>query len=163
MPNIEEATLSSSVSLLETVTHLSHPTPPSTAGPMPSLILPPPPQTTLQASEPVETAASFQDLEVKTSPHIHPATRRMTTTRPVTTSWTTRGIRRTTVRPLSTAPAAPVATQPAYVESGSAEGSGDQELGISGDQEASGASSLGKMGSLADGLHPVPSLLAKFV
>ncbi|KAL8198390.1 UNVERIFIED_CONTAM: hypothetical protein K2H54_008605, partial [Gekko kuhli] len=36
-----------------------------------------------------------------------------------------------------------VTTQPAFVESGSAEGSGDQEIGISGDQEASGAGSAG--------------------
>ncbi|KAJ6658757.1 hypothetical protein lerEdw1_019678, partial [Lerista edwardsae] len=123
---------------------ISHATPPATVPPVDSRRrLPPPPQTTPQASELAKTAAGSHHEEVRTSPRSQPVTRRMTTARPVTTSGVHHGLRHTTVRPISTAPVVPVTPQPAYVESGSAEGSGDQEMGISGDQEGSGAASAG--------------------
>ncbi|NWV29599.1 AGRIN protein, partial [Origma solitaria] len=52
--------------------------------------------------------------------------------------------RSATARPLATAPVVLATSQPGYGESGSAEGSGDQELGTSGDQESSGAGSAGE-------------------
>ncbi|XP_077168348.1 agrin isoform X5 [Paroedura picta] len=126
----------------ESITVASHTTPPTTTRPLDSL-LPPPPRTTPLTFETARTAASSRHSEVKPSPQSHPVTRRTTTARPATTAWTPHGVRRTTIRPLSTAPIVPATTQPAFVESGSAEGSGDQEIGISGDQEASGASAIG--------------------
>ncbi|XP_077787491.1 agrin isoform X2 [Podarcis muralis] len=124
----------------ESITHASHATPPATLG----SLLPPTPQATPQVPELPRTPGSSQHFEVKASPQSHPVTRRISTSpRPATTAWTTHGVRQTTIRPLSTAPVVPVTSQPAYVEPGSAEGSGDPEMGISGDQEGSGASSTG--------------------
>uniref|UniRef100_A0A8C3PNT1 Agrin n=1 Tax=Calidris pygmaea TaxID=425635 RepID=A0A8C3PNT1_9CHAR len=100
----------------ESITHTSHTSPPT-----PSLL-----------------------LEARPTERAHPTTRRITTARPATTPWMTHGVYKTTVRPLSTAPVVLATTQPPFVESGSAEGSGDQEMGISGDQESSGAGSAGE-------------------
>uniref|UniRef100_A0A8D2KTG3 Agrin n=1 Tax=Varanus komodoensis TaxID=61221 RepID=A0A8D2KTG3_VARKO len=114
----------------ESITHAGHPpTAPTTTRPLDSLLLPPPPRTTPQAPEVAKTASSSW---VTAPPH------------PATTAWTTHGVGQTTVRPLSTAPVVPATSQPAYVESGSAEGSGDPEMGTSGDQEGSGARATGK-------------------
>uniref|UniRef100_A0A8C5IU79 Agrin n=1 Tax=Junco hyemalis TaxID=40217 RepID=A0A8C5IU79_JUNHY len=75
----------------------------------------------------------------------HPTTRRVTTARPATTTaWVTHGVHKATVRPLATVPVVAATSQPGYSESGSAEGSGDQDMGTSGDQEASGAGSAGE-------------------
>lgn len=65
----------------------------------------------------------------------------------------THGVLKTTVRPLSTSPVVLATTQPPYAESGSAEGSGDQEMSISGDQESSGAGSAGEHHFWAFGGH----------
>ncbi|TRZ05871.1 hypothetical protein HGM15179_021236, partial [Zosterops borbonicus] len=46
-----------------------------------------------------------------------------------------------TILPLATVPVVVTTGQPGYAESGSAEGSGDQDLVTSGDQESSGAGS----------------------
>uniref|UniRef100_A0A8C0FVF4 Agrin n=1 Tax=Bubo bubo TaxID=30461 RepID=A0A8C0FVF4_BUBBB len=97
-----------------------------------------------QCHEPTELATSSLLLEAKPTERGHPTTRRIATARPATTPWMTHGVYKTTVRPLSTAPVVLATTQPAYVESGSAEGSGDQEMGSSGDQESSGAGSAGE-------------------
>ncbi|KYO31536.1 agrin isoform C [Alligator mississippiensis] len=64
----------------------------------------------------------------------------------------------TTVRPISTAPVVPATIQPAFAESGSAEGSGDQEMGISGDQEASGAGSAGEEEPEESQVTPTPAI-----
>lgn len=113
--------------------------------PLDKLILPPPLQLSTQAPEPTELASSPPlTEEAKPTPRAHPTTRRITTARPATTPWMTHGAAKTTVRPLATSPVVLATTQPAYVESGSAEGSGDQEMGTSGDQEASGAGSAGE-------------------
>uniref|UniRef100_A0A8B9SYN4 Agrin n=1 Tax=Anas platyrhynchos TaxID=8839 RepID=A0A8B9SYN4_ANAPL len=64
----------------------------------------------------------------------------------------------TTVRPLATSPVLLATTQPAYVESGSAEGSGDQEMGTSGDQEASGGGSAGERPLWLSGVTPTPAI-----
>uniref|UniRef100_A0A8C3K008 Agrin n=1 Tax=Calidris pygmaea TaxID=425635 RepID=A0A8C3K008_9CHAR len=113
----------------ESITHTSHTSPPTPLPTLPldKLILPPPLRLTTQAPEPTELATS--------------SLLRITTARPATTPWMTHGVYKTTVRPLSTAPVVLATTQPPFVESGSAEGSGDQEMGISGDQESSGAGS----------------------
>uniref|UniRef100_A0A8D0BR09 Agrin n=1 Tax=Salvator merianae TaxID=96440 RepID=A0A8D0BR09_SALMN len=118
----------------------SHTTPPATLRPSDTLLLPSPPQTTPQASERARAAGKSQHMEAKPSPPSHPATRRVTTT----PAWTTHSVRQSTIRPLSTAPVVPATSQPAYVESGSAEGSGDPEMGISGDLEGSGVGSAGE-------------------
>ncbi|XP_061458105.1 agrin isoform X2 [Rhineura floridana] len=128
----------------ESITHTSPVTPPTTMAPLDPLLLPLPPQATPQASEQAETAGSSQRIEVKASPQSHPVTRRISTPpRLATTAWTTHGVHQTTIRTLSIAPVVPITSQPAYVEPGSAEGSGDPEMGVSGDQEGSGASSAG--------------------
>uniref|UniRef100_A0A452IZZ2 Agrin n=1 Tax=Gopherus agassizii TaxID=38772 RepID=A0A452IZZ2_9SAUR len=101
-------------------------------------------ELTTRAPDPTETATSSLLFEARPIPRSQPATVRVTTARPATTTWTTQGIRRTTIRPLSTAPVVLATPPPVYSESGSAEGSGDPELGSSGDQEASGAGSAGK-------------------
>uniref|UniRef100_A0A452IZQ9 Agrin n=1 Tax=Gopherus agassizii TaxID=38772 RepID=A0A452IZQ9_9SAUR len=98
-------------------------------------------ELTTRAPDPTETATSSLLFEARPIPRSQPATVRVTTARPATTTWTTQGIRRTTIRPLSTAPVVLATPPPVYSESGSAEGSGDPELGSSGDQEASGAGS----------------------
>ncbi|TRZ05573.1 hypothetical protein HGM15179_021534, partial [Zosterops borbonicus] len=49
-----------------------------------------------------------------------------------------------TILPLATVPVVVTTGQPGYAESGSAEGSGDQDLVTSGDQESSGAGSAGE-------------------
>uniref|UniRef100_A0A8C3JZZ3 Agrin n=1 Tax=Calidris pygmaea TaxID=425635 RepID=A0A8C3JZZ3_9CHAR len=117
----------------ESITHTSHTSPPTPLPTLPldKLILPPPLRLTTQAPEPTELATS--------------SLLRITTARPATTPWMTHGVYKTTVRPLSTAPVVLATTQPPFVESGSAEGSGDQEMGISGDQESSGAGSAGEV------------------
>ncbi|XP_010003562.1 PREDICTED: agrin [Chaetura pelagica] len=129
----------------ESITHTSHISPPT---PLPTLpldkLILPPPRLTTQAPEPPELAASSPPLQARSTETSHPTTRRVTTARPATTPWVTHGVYKTTVRPLSTAPVVLTTPQPAYVESGSAEGSGDQEMGISGDQESSGAGSAGE-------------------
>ncbi|KAJ7306392.1 hypothetical protein JRQ81_009738 [Phrynocephalus forsythii] len=128
----------------ESIMHSGHTTPPTTVQPLDSLLLPPPPQTTPLASEQAKTAAGSQHFAGKAFHPSHPATRRATTTpHPATTSWTTHSVRQTSAHPLSTAPVTPAATPPAYVESGSAEGSGEPEMGTSGDQEGSGTGSAG--------------------
>nr|XP_009940178.1 PREDICTED: agrin [Opisthocomus hoazin] len=130
----------------ESITHTSHtstPTPLPTL-PLDKLILPPPLRLTTRAPEPTELATSTLLLEARPTERGHPTTRRITTARPATTPWMTHGVYKTTVRPLSTAPVVLATTQPTYVGSGSAEGSGDQEMGISGDQESSGAGSAGE-------------------
>ncbi|XP_067329099.1 agrin isoform X4 [Anolis sagrei] len=128
----------------ESITHAGHTTLPTTIRPSDSLLIPPPPQTTPQAPEQPKTAAGSRHFEDKASRLGHPVTRRTTTTpHPATTAWTTHSVRQTTIRPLSTAPVVPGTTQPAYVESGSAEGSGEPEMGTSGDQESSGMGSAG--------------------
>lgn len=118
---------------------------------MDKLILPPPLRLTTRAPEPTELATTSLLLEAKPTERDHPTTRRITTARPATTPWVTRGVSQTTVRPLSTAPVALATSQPAYAESGSAEGSGDQEMGTSGDQESSGAGSAGELALLGLG------------
>uniref|UniRef100_A0A8C8SKM8 Agrin n=1 Tax=Pelusios castaneus TaxID=367368 RepID=A0A8C8SKM8_9SAUR len=130
----------------ESITHVSHtvhPTPLPTL-PLDKLLHPPPLRLTTQAPSPTEMATPSLLFEAKPIPRSQPATRRVTTARPATTAWTTQGVRKTTVRPISTAPVVLATPQPASSESGSAEGSGDPELGISGDQEASGAGSAGE-------------------
>ncbi|XP_063001126.1 agrin [Elgaria multicarinata webbii] len=128
----------------ESITHASHTTPPATVRPLDSLLLPPPPRTTPQVAEQAETEASSRPFEDQPTRKSHQATKHTNAApHPATTAWTTHGVRQTTVRPLSTAPVVPVTPQPAYVESGSAEGSGDPEMGISGDQEGSGTSAAG--------------------
>lgn len=140
--------LTSPVLLLfsESITHTSHTSPPTPLPTLPldKLILPPPLQLTTRAPEPPELATTSLLLEARPTERGHTTTRRITTARPATTPWMTHGVYKTTVRPLSTAPVVLATTQPAYVESGSAEGSGDQEMGISGDQESSGAGSAGE-------------------
>ncbi|PKU32407.1 hypothetical protein llap_17288 [Limosa lapponica baueri] len=132
--------------LSESITHTSHTSPPTPLPTLPldKLILPPPLRLTTQAPEPTELATSSVLLEARPTERAHPTTRRITTARPATTPWMTHGVYKTTVRPLSTAPVVLATTQPPFVESGSAEGSGDQEMGISGDQESSGAGSAGE-------------------
>ncbi|XP_056364427.1 agrin [Oenanthe melanoleuca] len=63
---------------------------------------------------------------------------RVTTASPASPAWVTPGA---TARPLASAPVPAATGQPSSGESGSAEGSGDQDMGTSGDQEASGAGS----------------------
>ncbi|XP_027528896.1 agrin-like, partial [Neopelma chrysocephalum] len=127
----------------ESITHTSHPSPPTPLPTLPldRLVLPPPLPLTTQAPQPTEVATSSPPLEAKPTERGRPTTRRVTTARPATTPWATHGGHKTTVRPLSTAPVVLATPQPAYGESGSAEGSGDQEMGASGDQESSGAGS----------------------
>uniref|UniRef100_A0A8B9VHY7 Agrin n=1 Tax=Anas zonorhyncha TaxID=75864 RepID=A0A8B9VHY7_9AVES len=96
--------------------------------------------------------------EAKPTPRAHPTTRRITTARPATTPWMTHGVAKTTVRPLATSPVLLATTQPAYVESGSAEGSGDQEMGTSGDQEASGGGSAGEEEVEESQVTPTPAI-----
>ncbi|XP_074916320.1 agrin isoform X8 [Chelonoidis abingdonii] len=130
----------------ESITHMSHtvqPMPLPTV-PLDKLLRSPPLRLTTRAPDPTETATSSLLFEARPIPRSQPATVRVTTARPATTTWTTQGIRRTTIRPLSTAPVVLATPLPAYSESGSAEGSGDPELGSSGDQEASGAGSAGE-------------------
>uniref|UniRef100_A0A670Z176 Agrin n=1 Tax=Pseudonaja textilis TaxID=8673 RepID=A0A670Z176_PSETE len=88
------------------------------------------------------TSSSPWHSEDYVSHQSQPVTRRIAKPAVLSTlPWTTQGIRQTTARPLLTAPVVPATTPMAYVESGSAEGSGDPELGTSGDQEGSGTSS----------------------
>ncbi|KAK2521686.1 Agrn [Columba guinea] len=130
----------------ESITHTSHTAPPTPLPTLPldKLILPPPLRFTTRAPEPTELATTSLLLEAKPTERGHPTTRHITTARPATTPWVTHGASQTTVRPLSTAPVVLATSQPAYAESGSAEGSGDQEMGTSGDQESSGAGSAGE-------------------
>ncbi|XP_039223823.1 agrin isoform X4 [Crotalus tigris] len=125
--------------------HASHPTPPATQRPLDS-VPPLAPQITTSAPELTRIPSSSPwHSEDHASRQSQPVTRRITKPAVLSTlPWTTQGIRQTTARPLLTAPVVPAATQTAYVESGSAEGSGDPELGTSGDQEGSGASSAGE-------------------
>lgn len=146
-PNLPFPQLVFSLLLAESITHTSHSAPPTPLPTLPldKLILPPPLQLSTRAPEPTELASSPPLTEgAKPTPRAHPTTRRITTARPATTPWMTHGAAKTTVRPLATSPVVLATTQPAYVESGSAEGSGDQEMGTSGDQEASGAGSAGE-------------------
>ncbi|XP_065277420.1 agrin [Emys orbicularis] len=130
----------------ESITHVSHTVQPMPLPTLPldKLLHPPPLRLTTPAPNPTETATSSLLFKARPIPRSQPATVRVTTARPATTTWTTQGIRRTTIRPLSTTPVVLATPPPAYSESGSAEGSGDPELGISGDQEASGAGSAGE-------------------
>lgn len=132
--------------LVESITHTSHAMPPTPLPTLPldKLIIPPPLQLTTRATETTELATSSLLMEASPTARSHPTTRRVTTTRPATTPWMTHGVLKTTVRPLSTSPVVLATTQPAFAESGSAEGSGDQEMSISGDQESSGAGSAGE-------------------
>lgn len=129
--------------------HASHPTPPATQRPLDS-VPPLAPQITTLAPELTRTSSSPWHSEDYVSHQSQPVTRRIIKPAILSTlPWTTQGIRQTTARPLLTAPVVPAATQMAYVESGSAEGSGDPELGTSGDQEGSGTSSAGMLHTLA--------------
>ncbi|KFW85050.1 Agrin, partial [Manacus vitellinus] len=60
--------------------------------------------------------------------------------------------------PLPLTTQAPETTEPAYGESGSAEGSGDQEMGASGDQESSGAGSAGEEEVEEGQVTPTPAV-----
>uniref|UniRef100_A0A8B9E6E2 Agrin n=1 Tax=Anser cygnoides TaxID=8845 RepID=A0A8B9E6E2_ANSCY len=145
----------------ESITHTSHSAPPTPLPtvPLDKLILPPPLQLSTRAPEPTELASSPPlTEEAKPTPRAHPTTRRITTARPATTPWMTHGAAKTTVRPLATSPVVLATTQPAYVESGSAEGSGDQEMGTSGDQEASGAGSAGEEEVEESQVTPTPAI-----
>ncbi|XP_026571551.1 agrin [Pseudonaja textilis] len=124
--------------------HASHPTPPATQRPLDS-VPPLAPQITTPAPELTRTSSSPWHSEDYVSHQSQPVTRRIAKPAVLSTlPWTTQGIRQTTARPLLTAPVVPATTPMAYVESGSAEGSGDPELGTSGDQEGSGTSSAGE-------------------
>ncbi|NXB18675.1 AGRIN protein, partial [Rhagologus leucostigma] len=112
--------------------------------PCPLLAEPAPPRATTRAPEPTGVAASSVPPEAKPTERGHPTTRRVTTARPATTPWVTHGVHKATIRPLATAPVVVATSQPGYGESGSAEGSGDQDMGTSGDQESSGAGSAGE-------------------
>uniref|UniRef100_A0A674HUH7 Agrin n=1 Tax=Taeniopygia guttata TaxID=59729 RepID=A0A674HUH7_TAEGU len=111
----------------EPVTPSSPPVPPT---PLPTLapdrlLLPAPPRATPRAPVATGSPPPAQPTE-----RGHPTTRHVTTTaRPATTPWVTHGAHRAT---------------PGSGESGSAEGSGDLDMGTSGDQEASGAGSAGE-------------------
>uniref|UniRef100_A0A8C3LAK7 Agrin n=1 Tax=Chrysolophus pictus TaxID=9089 RepID=A0A8C3LAK7_CHRPC len=123
-----------------------------------TLIIPPPLQLTTRATEITELATSSLLMEASPTARSHPTTRRVTTTRPATTPWMTHGVLKTTVRPLSTSPVVLATTQPAFAESGSAEGSGDQEMSISGDQESSGAGSAGEEEVEESQVTPTPAV-----
>ncbi|NXO97466.1 AGRIN protein, partial [Certhia brachydactyla] len=130
---------------------LSHTSPPVSPTPLPTLppdrlLLPVPPRATTTVSpEPPSAATSSPPPQAKPTARSHPATtRRVTTARPATTPWLSHGVHKATVRPLATVPVLVATVQPGYGESGSAEGSGDQDMGTSGDQEASGAGSAGE-------------------
>uniref|UniRef100_A0A7M4E379 Agrin n=1 Tax=Crocodylus porosus TaxID=8502 RepID=A0A7M4E379_CROPO len=88
-------------------------------------------------------------------PRLHGETHRVPA---ATTPWIMHGLRKTTVHPILTAPVVPATIQPAFAESGSAEGSGDQEMGISGDQEASGAGSAGQQEPEESQVTPTPAI-----
>ncbi|NWZ86949.1 AGRIN protein, partial [Poecile atricapillus] len=88
----------------------------------------------------------------------HPTTRRVTTARPATTAWVTHGVHKATVRPLVTVPVLAATGRPGYGESGSAEGSGDQDAGGSGDQESSGAGSAGEEEPDEGQVMPTPAI-----
>ncbi|KAM7030447.1 LOW QUALITY PROTEIN: agrin [Acridotheres tristis] len=126
----------------ESLPHTSSPVPPT---PLPTLpLLRAPPRATLQTPEPTGVATSSAPLEAKPTERGHPTTRRVTTARPATTPWVTHGVHKATIRPLATVPVVVATGQLSYGESGSAEGSGDQDMGTSGDQESSGAGSAGE-------------------
>ncbi|NXL15067.1 AGRIN protein, partial [Setophaga kirtlandii] len=117
------------------------PTPLPTAPPE----LPAPPGATPRSPLPTGAATSPSPPPARPTERGHPTTRRVTTARPATTAaWVTHGAHKATVRPLATVPVVAATSQPGYGESGSAEGSGDQDMGTSGDQEASGAGSAGE-------------------
>ncbi|ETE60825.1 Agrin, partial [Ophiophagus hannah] len=140
--------------------HASHPTPPATQRPLDS-VPPLAPQITTLAPELTRTSSSPWHSEDYISHQSQPVTRRIAKPAILSTlPWTTQSIRQTTARPLLTAPVVPAATQMAYVESGSAEGSGDPELGTSGDQEGSGTSSAGEE-EIEDGKVPNPHLVER--
>nr|XP_033777434.1 agrin isoform X2 [Geotrypetes seraphini] len=121
----------------ETITHASL-APSSTDAPLsPTAYLPPTPaREPLQVHDPL---APMTDAALKLEPLVTPrSTRQSSTARPAVTTrapsthWTT-------PRPIITAPAAfPTTQEPSY-ESGSTDGSGDEEMESSGEQEASGA------------------------
>ncbi|NXU35218.1 AGRIN protein, partial [Drymodes brunneopygia] len=127
----------------ESITHTSSLMPPT---PLPTvatdrLLLPAPPRAT---TEPMGVATSSSPLPAKPTERGHPTTQRVTTARPATTPWVTHGVPKATIRPLATAPVVVATSLPGYGESGSAEGSGDQDMGTSGDLESSGAGSAGE-------------------
>ncbi|NXO71347.1 AGRIN protein, partial [Phainopepla nitens] len=95
-------------------------------------------------SHPAAVATGSPTPQAKPTQRGHPATRRVTTAGPATTPWVTHGVHKATVRPLATVPVVVATGQPSYGESGSAEGSGDQDMGTSGDLESSGAGSAGE-------------------
>uniref|UniRef100_A0A7M4E3Z4 Agrin n=1 Tax=Crocodylus porosus TaxID=8502 RepID=A0A7M4E3Z4_CROPO len=123
-----------------------------------ALLLPPPLQLATRAPDSTEKLTGSLLVEASPTPRSHPATRRITTARPATTPWIMHGLRKTTVHPILTAPVVPATIQPAFAESGSAEGSGDQEMGISGDQEASGAGSAGQQEPEESQVTPTPAI-----
>ncbi|NWZ43878.1 AGRIN protein, partial [Brachypodius atriceps] len=121
----------------ESLTHGSPSVPPT---PLPTpppdrLLLPAPPRATTLSPEPTRSSSPPD----ATTERGHPATRAVTTA--TTTPWHGH---EATIRPLATVPVVAATGQPGYGESGSAEGSGDQDMGTSGDQEASGAGSAGE-------------------
>ncbi|XP_064586830.1 agrin isoform X4 [Zonotrichia leucophrys gambelii] len=128
----------------ESITHTISPVSPT---PLPTVPpeLPAPPRATPQPPLPTGAATSPSPPPARPTERGHPTTRRVTTARPATTTaWVTHGVHKATVRPLATVPVVAATSQPGYGESGSAEGSGDQDMGTSGDQEASGAGSAGE-------------------
>ncbi|XP_041328624.1 agrin-like, partial [Pyrgilauda ruficollis] len=127
----------------ESITHSSPPVPPTPLPTLPPdrLLLPAPPRATTRAPPPTAAAATSSPPHARPTERGHPTTRRVTTARPATTPWVTHGVHRATVRPLATVPVVAATSQTGYGESGSAEGSGDQDMGTSGDQESSGAGS----------------------
>ncbi|NXG98325.1 AGRIN protein, partial [Loxia leucoptera] len=128
----------------ESITHASPPVSPT---PLPTVPpeLPAPPRATLPSPLPTGAATTLSPVPpARPTERGHPTTRRVTTARPATTPWVTHGVHKATIRPLATVPVVAATSQPGYGESGSAEGSGDQDMGTSGDQESSGAGSAGE-------------------
>ncbi|NXO13306.1 AGRIN protein, partial [Oriolus oriolus] len=121
----------------ESVPHTSSPVPPTPLPTLPPdrLLLPVPPRATTQAPEPTGAATSSTPPGAEPTERGHPTTRRVTTARPATTPWVTRGVHKATVRPLATVPVVVTTSRPGYGESGSAEGSGDQDTGSGGEEE----------------------------
>ncbi|CAN8198748.1 unnamed protein product [Coccothraustes coccothraustes] len=129
----------------ESITHASPPVSPTLLPTVPPE-LPAPPRATPRSPLPTGAATgSSPPPPARPTERGHPTTRRVTTARPATTTpWVTHGVHKATIRPLATVPVVAATSQPGYGESGSAEGSGDQDMGSSGDQESSGAGSAGE-------------------
>ncbi|XP_039940398.1 agrin [Hirundo rustica] len=125
----------------EPLTHSSPPLPPT---PPPT----PPPDRLLLPAPPRAAAPSPEPPTAATGPPPAGPTERghgVTPAGPATaTPRLAQATPEATVRPLATVPVVAATGRPGYGESGSAEGSGDQDAGTSGDQESSGAGSAGE-------------------